>query len=150
MTGTCLCGGVRIEISGKVGPVVYCHCTRCQKAGGTAFGANADVRRKYWTMVAGAALVREYESSPGVFRAFCGGCGSPIYSRRAANPDVFRVRLGILDDDPERRPLAHFWVGNKAPWYEIADGLPRFTFGTDEHAAEIMDMTSAAVARRTP
>jgi len=149
MTGACLCGGIRIEISGKVGPVVYCHCSRCQKANGTAFAANADVRRKYWTMPAGADLVREFESSPGVFRAFCSRCGSPIYSRRAAAPDVVRVRLGILDGDPERRSLAHFWVGNKAPWFEITDGLPQFALGTAEHADEIMDMMSPPVAKRT-
>ncbi len=149
MTGTCLCGGIRIEITGKVGPVVYCHCSRCQKASGTAFAANADVRRKYWTMVAGADLVREFESSPGVMRAFCSRCGSPIYSTRVANPDIVRVRLGLLDADPERRSLAHFWVGNKAPWFAITDDLPQFRLGTDEHADEILDMTRVAMARRT-
>ena len=149
MTATCLCGGVRVEITGRIGPVVYCHCTQCRKASGTAFAANADVRRKYWTLAAGAELVREYESSPGKLRAFCGRCGSPLYSRRPADPEVFRVRLGILDDDPGRRALAHFWVGNKAPWYDVTDGLPQFTFGTDEHADELVDITSAAVARRT-
>ena len=150
MTGTCLCVGIRVEIAGKVGPVVYCHCTRCQKANGTAFAANADVRSKYWTLAAGAELVREYESSPGKYRAFCGRCGSPIYSRQASAPDIVRVRLGILDADPDRRSLAHFWVGDKAPWFEITDGLPRFTFGTAEHADEIMDMMSPAVPRKTP
>ena len=149
MTGTCLCGGIRVEISGKVGPVVYCHCSRCQKANGTAFAANADVRRRYWTMVAGDDLIREFESSPGVMRAFCSRCGSPIYSRRVANPDVVRVRLGILDADPERRPLAHFWVGSKAPWFEITDDLPQFTLGTAEHADEIAAMTRDTTARRT-
>ena len=137
MNATCLCGSIQIEISGKLGPVVYCHCSRCRKANGTAFGANADVRRKYWTLAAGADLLREFESSPGVFRAFCGRCGSPVYSRRAANPDIVRVRLGILDNDPERRALAHFWVGSKAPWFEISDHLPQFEFGPDEHADEL-------------
>ena len=136
MTAECLCGGVRIEISGKVGPVVYCHCSRCRKASGTAFGANADVRRRYWTLTSGEDLLREFESSPGVFRAFCGRCGSPIYSRGVANPDTVRVRLGILDEDPDRRSLAHVWVGSKAPWFEITDDLPQFEFGTVEHAAE--------------
>jgi len=42
---------------------------------GTAFGANADVRKKYWKLVAGEDLIREYESSPGVFGAFCSRCG---------------------------------------------------------------------------
>jgi hypothetical protein len=126
MTARCLCGDIRIEIGGKIGPVVYCHCSQCRKATGTAFATNADVRRKYWRIVAGEELVREFESSPGKFRAFCPRCGSPIYSRRAATPDVVRVRLGLLEDDPERRPLAHGWVGSKAPWFAITDGLPQY------------------------
>jgi hypothetical protein len=62
---------VRIEISGKLGPVVYCHCSMCRKANGSAFAANADVRTKYWRFASGEELVREFESSPGKFRAFC-------------------------------------------------------------------------------
>jgi hypothetical protein len=137
MTAKCLCGGVRIEITGKVGPIVYCHCSRCRKASGTAFGANVDVREKYWQVASGSDLIREFESSPGVWRAFCGRCGSPIYSRRTAAPDVFRLRLGLLEADPDRRPLAHFWVASKAPWYAIADDLPQFAEGPAEHAKEL-------------
>jgi hypothetical protein len=137
MTADCLCGGIRIEISGKLGPLVYCHCSRCRKAQGTAFSANTDVRTKYWRFVAGRDLIREFESSPGVFRAFRGRCGSPIYSRRSQAPDVLRLRLGILNDDPGRRPLAHFHVGSKAAWFEIADELPRFGGGPEDHAEEI-------------
>ena len=129
MTANCLCGGVRIDISGKLGPVVYCHCSRCRKAQGTAFGANADVRRKYWKLVGGEDLIREFESSPGIFRAFCSRCGSPLYSRRPAAPDVLRIRLGILNDDPERRSLAHCHVASKAVWFEITDDLPQFAEG---------------------
>ena len=77
------------------------------------------------------------ESSPGVFRAFCGCCGSPIYSRRPDAPDVLRLRLGILNDDPRRRSLAHFWVGSKAAWFDIADDLPQFAGGPAEHEQEL-------------
>jgi len=144
MTGECLCGGVRIEIAGKVGPVVYCHCSQCRKASGTAFAANADVRRRYWRFVSGEDLVREYESSPGKFRAFCGRCGSPIYSRTTAAFDTLRVRFGLLDDDPGRRSLAHFFVRSKAPWFDITDGLPQFAGSPADHADEI----AAATAKR--
>jgi hypothetical protein len=136
MRAECLCGGIQIEVTGKLGPVVYCHCSRCRKASGSAFGANADVRRKYWQL-SGQELLREYESSPGVFRAFCSRCGSPIYSRRAAEPDAYRLRLGLLADDPERRSLAHFWVGSKAPWFQITDDLPCFERGPADHADEL-------------
>jgi hypothetical protein len=124
MEASCLCGGIRVAISGKVGALVYCHCKRCQKASGTAFAANVDVRRRYWTFEAGESLVREFDSTPGVVRAFCSRCGSPVYSRRASSPDAMRLRLGSLDADPGRRSLAHCWVRSKAPWFAIGDDLP--------------------------
>lgn len=126
LTGSCLCGGVAFEISGKVGPLVYCHCVQCRKANGTAFAANADVRERYLRWTGDQSLIREYESSPGKVRAFCTRCGSPVYSRRTGAPDVWRIRLGLLDGDPGRRSLAHCWVGEKAPWFEVTDGLPVF------------------------
>jgi hypothetical protein len=35
------------------------------------------------------------------------------------------VPYGRLIDDPALRPMAHMFVGSKAPWYEISDDLPR-------------------------
>jgi MOSC domain-containing protein YiiM len=117
---------VAFEISGKLGPVAYCHCDQCRRASGSAFAANADVRVKYLRWSRGRELIREFESSPGKFRAFCSACGSPMYSRRAARADIVRIRLGTLDGDPERRVAAHGHVASKAPWFEITDALPRF------------------------
>lgn len=130
LSGRCLCGGVRFEIHGPLGPLVYCHCESCRRANGTAFGANANVRARYWKWLAGRETIREYESSPGKMRSFCPTCGSPIYSRRVDDPEMLRVRLGLLDGEPGRRCLAHMFVAEKAPWYEIADDLPQYAGGT--------------------
>jgi hypothetical protein len=35
--GSCLCGAVEYEISGALGPIVFCHCSRCRKANGAAY-----------------------------------------------------------------------------------------------------------------
>ena len=126
MTANCLCGGVAIEVTGKVGPLVHCHCSSCRKASGTAFSSNANVRRAYWRWVSGEDLIREFESSPGVYRAFCSRCGSPVYSRWDADPDMLRLRLGLVNEDPERRALAHYWVESKAPWFAITDAAAQF------------------------
>jgi hypothetical protein len=130
LEGGCLCGGVRFRITGKLGPVAYCHCKMCQRASGSAFAANAPVRIRYFELGSGAELVCEYESSPGKFRAFCRRCGSPVYSRTDADPEVRRIRLGTLDGDPERRPFGHFWVSARAPWHSIGDALPQYAEGT--------------------
>jgi len=129
LEGGCLCGGVRFRVTGKLGPAGYCHCKMCQRASGSAFAANAPARTTYFQIISGSDLVSEYESSPGKFRAFCRTCGSPVYSRRDSEPDIRRVRLGTLDSDPERRPLAHIWVSSKAPWHSIDDSLPQYPEG---------------------
>ncbi len=130
LSGRCMCGDVRFEVHGKPGPVAYCHCKRCQRANGSAFAANAPVRARYLKWLSGRDGIREYESSPGKFRAFCSRCGSPIYSRMASDPETFRIRLGVVDGDPGRRAFAHFWVSEKAPWHEITDDLPQYPEGT--------------------
>lgn len=129
LEGGCLCGGVRFRIKGKLGPAGFCHCTECRKASGSAFAANAPARTRYFELLSGEELLREYLSSPGKFRAFCSRCGSPIFSRSISEPDIRRIRLGTLDSDPERRPLVHVWVSEQAPWYEIRDDLPRHPRG---------------------
>jgi len=137
LTGGCLCGRVRYEISGKIGPVVHCHCVTCRKAQGGPFVTNAPVRTKYFRLVSGAELVAEFESSPRKMRCFCRTCGSPLWSRRESDPDVIRIRLGLLDSDPGRRPVAHIWVGEKAPWDDVADGLPCSQGSGEELAAAL-------------
>ena len=123
---------MRFRVTGKLGPAGYCHCKQCQRASGSAFAANAPVRTKYFALTSGAALVTEYESSPGKYRAFCRRCGSPVYSRRDSEPELRRLRLGTLDSDPERRPLVHVHVSSKAPWHEITDSLPQLAEGLPE------------------
>jgi len=130
ISGRCLCGGVRFEIDGPIGPPVYCHCSVCRRANGSAFAANASIERSAFRMLDGAALIREFESSPNKQRAFCSRCGSPIYATMPDDPGVLRIRLGTLDQDPGERPRAHVWVGSKAPWHEIGDSLPQFPEGT--------------------
>jgi hypothetical protein len=123
LTGRCLCGGVHYEIDGEIGSVTFCHCSQCRRANGTAFATNASVPAENFRLAVGRELVTEYESSPGKFRVFCSRCGSPILARWGAHPEFVRIRLGTLEGDPGCRPLMHVWVGSKAPWFEISDGL---------------------------
>jgi len=126
LTGHCLCNGVRYEIHGSLDHIVNCHCESCRRAQGGAFATNSPVNDSLFRLVLGAELVTEYESSPGKFRCFCRTCGSPLWSRRTSLPAQRRIRMGLLDSDPGKRPVANFCVGEKAPWYEISDGLPSY------------------------
>lgn len=124
--GSCLCGTVQYEVRGKIGAAIYCHCSICRKANATAFATNASVSAGDFVVVAGESTLKAFESSPGVHRVFCSHCGSPIFSRRDAMPDVVRLRVGTLDTPMPAPPTAHYFVASKAAWYEIHDDLPQF------------------------
>lgn len=125
-TGGCLCGGVRFRIRGALAPIQICHCSQCRKAQGTPFASNLPVAASAFELLAGAELLKQFESSPGKQRVFCSRCGSPVYSRKDALPDVLRIRVGLLDEPVMAQPAVHFYTGSKAGWWSIRDDLPRF------------------------
>ncbi len=122
--GSCLCRKVSWEISGRLEWMTHCHCSMCRKIHGAAFATYVAGPAENFRWLAGADLIERYPSSPGLVRPFCSSCGSVV----AGAPDEGRVFMpaGNLDDDPGVRPVAHIFVGSKAPWHRIADAVPRF------------------------
>jgi hypothetical protein len=125
LKGSCLCGGVRYEIDGELSAVTNCHCALCRKTSGSAFASGATITAASFRLLAGKDLLREWESSPGYHRVFCGRCGSPILKRKDNDPERLRFRPGTLDSDPGVKMSKHTHVRSKAPWVEINDGLPQ-------------------------
>jgi hypothetical protein len=127
MTGGCVCGGVRYEVTEPLVSASYCHCTRCQRRTGTASSANARTVPGSLRIVAGEELVRTWEPPDGAPKSFCSACGSALWSHSPDNPDLRSVRLGTLDEDPGIRPSYRQFVAYAAPWEPIPDdGLPRY------------------------
>jgi hypothetical protein len=129
LTGACLCGGVRYEVSEPLADASYCHCTRCQRRTGTAASANARVRPGSFRVVAGEELIKAWDPGDGGFpKAFCTTCGSALYSRHPDDPSILAIRLGTVDGDPGIRPDRRQRVETAAVWEPIPDdGLPRST-----------------------
>ena len=125
-TAHCLCEGVKFRITGGLAPIQVCHCLQCRRAQGGAFATNMSVARTSFQLDRGAELLTEYESSPGKKRVFCSRCGSPIYSRRDAQPEALRIRVGLISEPLPVRPVAHFCTASKANWWTISDDLPQF------------------------
>jgi len=125
LTGSCLCGGVRYEIDGDLGTVTNCHCSLCRKMSGSAFASGTTIAAASFRFVAGQDLLKEWQSSPGNHRVFCGRCGTPILKRKDKDPNTLRFRPGSLDSDPGVKVSKHLHVSSKAPWVEIKDDLPQ-------------------------
>lgn len=122
LTGRCLCGAVRYVAGPLLYPATLCHCTSCRRASGAhALG---------WFTVRGEDLAfsgttpREYHSSPGVRRTFCGRCGTPLTYARDQRPGEVDVTLGTLDDPDLVPPIDHIYMEDAAAWDRPGDGRP--------------------------
>jgi hypothetical protein len=127
LTGGCLCGAVRFEVTEALVSSGYCHCTRCQRRTGTAASPGARIAPGSLRVLAGEDHVKAYEPDEGFAKVFCSTCGSALWSRSQEDPDVFSIRLGAFDHDPGIRPTYRQFVAYAAPWETIPDdGLERF------------------------
>ena len=125
LEGSCLCGDVTWEAPGPFTPMHHCHCSRCRKSHGTPFATFFGVPREGFRFLEGADGVRSFASGAPGARAFCGRCGSVLPGAASEGPHVF-VPAASVDGDPGVRPIAHIFVGSKAPWYEICDAALQF------------------------
>jgi hypothetical protein len=127
LTGGCLCGGVRFEVTERLVSSSYCHCTRCQRRTGGAASAQARIAPGSLHITAGEELVRAWKPEAGFAKEFCSVCGSQLWSRSPDDPEVVSVRLGAFDSDPGIRPQHRQFVAYAASWEPIPnDGLPRY------------------------
>ncbi|MCG8592316.1 MAG: GFA family protein [Proteobacteria bacterium] len=127
IAGSCLCGGVAWEQSQPPWRMGHCHCSRCRKLRGAAFSTQVFAEHGQFRWLRGREEVQEFQLPGAAFfgNSFCGQCASPVPRDFAEAPAVL-IPAGPLDDDPITRPMAHIYVASKAPWFEIADGLPQF------------------------
>ena len=124
MKGSCLCGGVSIEISGPIHNARYCHCTNCRKFSGTAYAAWGLVQTAQLSIAKSETDVTKYESGRGR-RVFCASCGSPLWYEPADLPQYRGIPLGVIDDGNVAPPAMHVWTQSKVPWVSITDDLPQ-------------------------
>jgi len=128
--GSCLCGGVKFEISRTRGPFELCHCNRCRKVSGSAYRAGFLVQAEDFHLTDGKELMKTFEAPiveapPAYHQCFCGRCGCPLPNPTQSGS--WYVPAGLLDDDPKIRPDKHIYVEFKAPWDAITDQLPQMT-----------------------
>lgn len=124
LAGECLCGAVAYEVADAFRYAVNCHCSNCRRTTGSAFKPIAGIERDKLRLAKGADALLIYGDVSGS-DAHCRACGSLLYSVVRDGAFV-HVAMGTLVDDPAIRPTAHIFVGSKAPWFTITDGLPQY------------------------
>ena len=128
ISGGCLCGGVRFELTEPAREGGYCHCTRCQKRTGSASSAQARIDGSTFRLVSGEDLLKAWRHPEGGFeKCFCRECGAHLFSRNPGDPSEMSLRMAAFDGDPGVRLSWRAFTAYAAPWEPIPDdGLPQF------------------------
>lgn len=67
-----------------------------------------------------------FESSKGVFRHFCGQCGSPIGFEADHYPGGMHLYAGSLENPSDFEPTFHVNYGSKLHWLNLEDEHQRY------------------------
>jgi len=125
MAGGCMCGAVRYEVTGESFGVAHCHCNSCRKHNGGPVGTLAGYNKDQVTFSGDERKM--YESSPGVGRAFCGKCGTPLtWEGESGGAYIFEFHISTFDNPDALVPTGHSFDAERIAWFDIADNLPRY------------------------
>jgi adenylate cyclase len=122
VTGGCLCGEVRFEVTGESIGSSYCHCRMCQRFAGAPVSAGTGFLYNDFRVIQGEP--RLYRSSEIAERAFCPTCGSSMWMKYFSWKWIF-IKTANLDNPEDFAPTTHFGIESQMPWHDVHDELPR-------------------------
>ena len=122
--GHCLCKRTSWAYSGSQTWACYCHCDDCRRNCGAPVVAwlGVPLRNFEWT----GDKPRVFESSEGVFRHFCGTCGSPIGFEADHYPGGMHLYAASLENPETFTPTFHVNKQSQLPWLRLEDDLETF------------------------
>jgi hypothetical protein len=124
--GSCLCGGVRFELTAEPDTLRYCHCESCKKLSGSGATVNARVPSTAIRILEGEDLLQSFQPAEGSSKTFCLACGSNLFGGGWPESPTASVRATAIDDAFDARPSVHMFVGSLAAWETLPDdGLER-------------------------
>jgi hypothetical protein len=97
--------------------IIICHCTDCQIISGGPYRANVPAPIDKFALRGEPKLyVKTADSGRKLAVAFCGECGSALYSAALDKPAVVNLRLGAVKERAQLTPKGQFWCRSAMPW----------------------------------
>jgi hypothetical protein len=96
--GRCHCGAIVYSADVEPESASICHCTDCQCLSGAPFRGSVAARVEDFHLLRGRLKIYVKVADTGASRrqAFCGDCGTPIYSSAFEDVTVLNLRLGAI------------------------------------------------------
>lgn len=127
--GSCACGAIKVEGEADPARVQICHCTDCQTGTGSAFRVSIPVPGATFKMTGQPTIYIKTTADSGKPRAqaFCGTCGTPIFSTTVGDGQQasYNLRVGILRQRDQLTPRRQQWWRSARPWVATLDAVPK-------------------------
>ena len=114
--GGCHCGAVRYAAEINPENVVICHCTDCQTISGAPYRTSVAVPLSKFQLLGEPKIYMKVgDSGREVMTAFCGNCGSALYSQRG-DADYVDLHVGSANQRKALPPKGQAFCGSAMPW----------------------------------
>jgi hypothetical protein len=127
LSGGCLCGAIRYEVTQPIEKVIACHCTHCQKISGAGCSHNTIVAASEFRLTSGAPkrYADTADSGNTLYRFFCPDCGSSLYSQREKMPEMVVLKAGSLDSAAHPKLAMNIWTKSARSWVYLDPSVER-------------------------
>ncbi len=124
--GRCHCGAISFEAEIRPEYVILCHCTDCQVMSSAPYRASVPVKAENFTIQGEPKIyVKIADSGAKRALAFCGTCGTPIYSTTPENQALYNLRLGAVNQRAQLPPQSQGFCGSAMPWAFDINAVPK-------------------------
>ena len=114
--GECVCGAVKVEVTGQPEAMGYCHCQSCRSWSAGPVNAFTLWKPDRVQIVSGVEQVGVVQKTPFSERKFCKKCGGHLMANHP--------QLGLIDVYAGKLPALKFVPAETV--LPMRDGLPKF------------------------
>lgn len=117
-TARCHCGGVEIVARFPSRFCAHCYCASCRVNHAAGVVTWIGFERAQVTFAKGQELLRDYLSSPGTHRRYCGRCGTRLTfeSEHGRWADEVHLPLALFVTPVDRAPQGNSFPEERPPW----------------------------------
>ncbi|MGE0625946.1 MAG: GFA family protein [Pseudomonadales bacterium] len=123
-SGRCLCGRYRFHAHGSPLWAAYCHCESCRRCTGAPVAAYVGFPETAVTFEPEPPPV--FASSPGVRRAYCERCSTPLAYAAESYPGEIHLFRSNFDAPADFEMTRHVLYDEREADFEVHDDLPRY------------------------
>ncbi len=119
----CLCGGIKVRITGKLRYVSNCHCSQCTKTHGN-FASYTSCKIEDMKFLESKGL-KWFKSSLNAKRGFCKKCGASFFFKRNKSKYI-SISAGMFTKPTNLKTKHNIFIKGKLDYYYLDKRIPKY------------------------